>query len=237
MTYSKPYQTTDEGTVTERILLEEEIVFVERKTTIDAETNAQRQRLAFEDITYDHYWTGDGRSYTKLTATDADTFEQATADRSGEILERDRSEYVAIIETDDVDPADRPDRTTDPDRLVHSQLEMAAYEHVRTDSIDGTEVDIYEPTSGWTTVAPGSDGQAESMYYEDASGELAVDADGALQRSNVTLEGVEAETWGDYLGARLGDEGWTVTIEYDRDNEPADPTPAWVDDLEADAPR
>lgn len=231
-----PAEKNGSFTVTERLVLEDDAVFLSKESTVDAETGAQRQVLSFEDVAYDHYWTGDGDSYTRITASDESAFEEAIGDPGGEVIDVDREKYVVIVASESAaESADAgPSGATYPDRLIHSQLRMTAYEHAGTDTVDGTDVDVYEPKSGWMAVDPAAESGPESVYMTEASGELVVGDDGTLHRSTVTLEGASAETLGEYLLERFDDEPWRATVEYEYEQAANDPTPDWLEQIDSE---
>lgn len=223
-------------TVSERLVLEDDVVFVSKESTVDAETGERRQVLSFEDVTYDTYWAGDGESYTMISASDESAFTEAMANPGGKVIDRDRETHTAIVASESADDAAEggPEASTYPDLLIHSQLGMSAYEHVGTDTVDGTDVDVYEPKSGWMAVDPAGESGPESVYLSDASGELAVADDGTLHRSNVTLEGDHAATWGEYLLERFEGDTWRATVEYEYDPATSDPTPDWLERVDSE---
>ncbi|EMA35653.1 hypothetical protein [Halobiforma nitratireducens] len=196
--------------VSESITVDES-QFVSRESIVDASTDEQRLLISFETVTYDHYWTGDDRQYTQITAAS----EQELADRLAESGDELRYEYddepSAIVESTAGENATGPANHTFPDTLTHSQLEMTAFEATGTTSADGTTLDVHEPRTGWTVVDAGDD-DGDRLYVADADGEVRVD-DGQLRHANVTLERVDAETWGGYLLER----GETSTIRYEYD--------------------
>lgn len=232
-----PAEKNGSFTVSERLVLGDDVVFVSTESTVDAEAGTQRHVLSFEDVTYDHYWTDDGDSYTRISASTDSAFEEAIDDHDGEMIDVDREEHVAIVASESAvadSAAEGPAGATYPDRLIHSQLRMTAYDHAGSDTVDGTDVDVYEPKSGWIAVDPAAQSGPESVYLSDASGELAVADDGTLHRSTVTLEGVSAETWGDYLLERFDGDTWRATVEYEYDPVAGDPTPDWLERVDSE---
>ncbi|SDR19669.1 hypothetical protein [Natronobacterium texcoconense] len=205
--------------------------FFSRESTVDAETGEQRTTLSFEAITYDHYWTEDGDRYTKITAESeerlADRLEES--DRETVVREYEAEPSVIVEPTEDTNADDGPAGDAFPDTLTHSQLAMTAFTETGTTTVDGTTVETYEPHTGWIDVGDLADDR-DTMYVADADGEVHVGPDEQLYHANVTLERIDAETWGGYLLER-GDSS-TTTFEYDVTESAENVSPAWFDDAE-----
>ncbi len=201
--------------------------FFSRETIVTDESGEQRLHLSFEDITYDHYWTDSGHQYTKITAdTEAHLEEQLKElDVHEEVLYAYDDEPSVIVESMDDGNATGPADLSFPDTLTHSQLEMTAFE--QTETIEGTTLTKYESQTGWTEVDGSADDQ--TVYVADADGEIHIDESEQLQYATITLERVDAGTWGGYLLER--EEAWTTSYEYEISESVEEATirPEWVD--------
>ncbi|RKD98132.1 hypothetical protein [Halopiger aswanensis] len=216
-------------TVTETVLVDGDRFF-ERESIVDAETGAQRSVLLFEDSSYDSYWTGDGERYTKVAFESEARLEEWLAGSEDEVVRTVDDEHGAILAASDgaADRADGPVGDTFPDRLSHSQLEMAAFTETDETTVDGTTVETYEPRTGWIDVQLERSSH-ETVYVADADGEVRVGPDGRLRHANVTVERVDAETWGEYLLER--GESYATTFEYDVAESTENVRPEWLDDV------
>ncbi|QCS41562.1 hypothetical protein [Natrinema versiforme] len=227
-TPTTPTELNGSYSVSERVLVDGER-FLERESIVDDETGEQRLVLAFEDISYDHYWTGDGEQYTKITAKSDDRLAEVLAESSNEVVLKADDEPSAIVAASGDDLADdSPAHYTFPDRLIHSQLKAPGYERTNTRTVDGREVSVYEPQTGWTKLTR-DEAEDDTFYVADADGELHAGPDGQVRHANVTLERIDAATWGEYLLER-GDP-LTATVEYDVTESANQVAPAWMEDV------
>ncbi|OVE85512.1 hypothetical protein [Natronolimnobius baerhuensis] len=224
-----PTELEGSYTVSETVLVDDDL-FVSLESTVDSDTGEQRETLAFEDITYDHYWSGDGERYTKATAESADRLEEWLAETDDEVLRTSEDEHSAITTADGA-VSDGPATAVYPDRLIYSQLEMTAFEQTAETTDSGTALAVYEPETGWTEIETG-ESTYETQYVTDTDGEVHVDEAGQLQYSNITLERVDASTWGEYVLER--GESWTTTLEYDVIETAENVQPEWLEDVSED---
>ncbi|NGM67834.1 hypothetical protein G6M89_02210 [Natronolimnobius sp. AArcel1] len=227
---AEPTELEGTYTVSETLLLEGDLFFA-RDSIVDSDTGEQRETIAVEALTYDHYWSGDGERYTKTTADSADRLAEWLAETDDEVLRTNEDEHSAITTADGDVTVEGPATAVYPDRLVHTQLEVSVFERTGETTDDDTPHSVYEPETGWTEIE-GGDAEYETQYVTDADGEVHVDSDGQLQHSNVTLERVDAATWGEYVLER-GD-SWTTTLEYDVTETAENVRPEWTDDVSAE---
>ena len=204
--------------------------FFSRRSIVDASTGEQRQILSFEEVTYDHYWTGDDRQYTKIVAKNEAHLAEQLAETDGDIRYEYDDEPSVIVESTAAENATSATDHTFPDTLTHSQLEMTAFEETGTTSADGSTLEVHEPKTGWTAVGDVA-AERDQLYVADTDGEVHIDDDAQLRYANVTLERVDAETWGGYLLER--GETWTTSYEYEVSESLDDVTvrPGWVNEI------